>query len=355
MVEAIGFISFLIPFSILQRDSGILWKLILVFPDLKVIVSLSNLITALAVVKNDVPKIKGFFSFSFISRITKSTGNTLQAESWVPPLLLLPQFIPNPQPQSLGTTFKARVRDYMAAHTEKMKWFENAIFKHQEEINNKMTEMFGLLKELMTSRAPEKKPLKDFEKENEDENETKNKPIKSTKKELTQTEEEEEVEAPSSQPVGPNPQPQSLGTTFKARVRDYMAAHTEKMERFENAIFKHQEEINNKMTEMFGLLKELMTSRAPEKGFAVVLAILVTGASQSRQHGLLSPYPCKYSFETIGIHDSIHLMKNWGRKRGDGVAGFKRRRRDLCSDDVEDLKMASGRNQLKSNLEDSTW
>ncbi|GKG12804.1 hypothetical protein Tco_0347041, partial [Tanacetum coccineum] len=61
------------------------------------------------------------------------------------------------------------------------------------------------------------------------------------------------------------PQPQALGTTFKARVRDYMAAHTERMERFENAIFKQCEEINDKITKLFRLLKELMTSSAPEK------------------------------------------------------------------------------------------
>ncbi|GJW34226.1 hypothetical protein Tco_0054258 [Tanacetum coccineum] len=46
---------------------------------------------------------------------------------------------------------------------------------------------------------------------------------------------------------------------------DYMAVHTERMERFENAIFKQHEEINDRMTEMFGLLKELTTSRTPEK------------------------------------------------------------------------------------------
>ncbi|GJT02634.1 zinc finger, CCHC-type containing protein [Tanacetum coccineum] len=62
-----------------------------------------------------------------------------------------------------------------------------------------------------------------------------------------------------------SPQPQALGTTFKARVRDYMAAHTERMERFENTIFKQCEEINGRMTEMFGLLKELTTSRTPKK------------------------------------------------------------------------------------------
>ncbi|GKA76096.1 zinc finger, CCHC-type containing protein [Tanacetum coccineum] len=46
--------------------------------------------------------------------------------------------------------------------------------------------------------------------------------------------------------TGPSPQPQALGTTFEARVRDYMAAHSKRMERF-------------------GLLKELTTSKAPEK------------------------------------------------------------------------------------------
>ncbi|GJT04169.1 hypothetical protein Tco_0838631 [Tanacetum coccineum] len=64
--------------------------------------------------------------------------------------------------------------------------------------------------------------------------------------------------------TGPIPQPQALGTTFEARVRDYMAAHTERMERFKNAILKQREEINDKMAEMFGLLKEL-TTREEEK------------------------------------------------------------------------------------------
>ncbi|GKG24637.1 hypothetical protein Tco_0395265, partial [Tanacetum coccineum] len=37
------------------------------------------------------------------------------------------------------------------------------------------------------------------------------------------------------------------------------------MERFKNVIFKQCEEINGRMTKMFGLLKELTISRAPEK------------------------------------------------------------------------------------------
>ncbi|GKD57699.1 zinc finger, CCHC-type containing protein [Tanacetum coccineum] len=66
------------------------------------------------------------------------------------------------------------------------------------------------------------------------------------------------------------PQPHALGTTFEARVRDYMAIHTERMERFKNAIFKQREEINGRMIEMFGLFKELTTSRAPEKDGVLV-------------------------------------------------------------------------------------
>nr|GEX20212.1 hypothetical protein [Tanacetum cinerariifolium] len=44
-----------------------------------------------------------------------------------------------------------------------------------------------------------------------------------------------------------------------------MAAHAKRIERFENVIFKQREKINDRMTEMFGLLKELTTSRTPEK------------------------------------------------------------------------------------------
>ncbi|GJX78370.1 hypothetical protein Tco_0325181 [Tanacetum coccineum] len=63
----------------------------------------------------------------------------------------------------------------------------------------------------------------------------------------------------------PDHQHQSLEPSFKARVRSYMAAHTEIMERFEKTIFKQREEINDRMAEMFGLLKELTQSRTPRK------------------------------------------------------------------------------------------
>ncbi|GKF14249.1 hypothetical protein Tco_0055711 [Tanacetum coccineum] len=127
----------------------------------------------------------------------------------------------------------------MASYSERMKIFENYIFKQREEINDRMAELFGLLKELITSRAPKnmlikeeaksfvtkninsisltrreeerngdndvvtgddiKKTtrtemevsVKEVETKNGAENSTKNKPIKKAKK-------EEAVEAPSS-------------------------------------------------------------------------------------------------------------------------------------------------------------
>ncbi|GJU43064.1 hypothetical protein Tco_1200330 [Tanacetum coccineum] len=108
---------------------------------------------------------------------------------------------PSPQPQALETTFEARVRDYMAAHTERMEIFENATFKQREGINSKMTEMFGILKELTTSRTPEKEFIREEAKfpvtkntKNEAENGARNKSIKTS-------ENEEAVKVPDSQPV----------------------------------------------------------------------------------------------------------------------------------------------------------
>ncbi|GKD51359.1 hypothetical protein Tco_1280335 [Tanacetum coccineum] len=43
-----------------------------------------------------------------------------------------------------------------------------------------------------------------------------------------------------------------------------------------------------------------------------------------------------------------------GAMRGDGIAGIKRRRRDLYGDGVRNLAMASGHGRLKEDLESST-
>ncbi|GKB98871.1 hypothetical protein Tco_0985008 [Tanacetum coccineum] len=57
--------------------------------------------------------------------------------------------------------------------------------------------------------------------------------------------------------------------------------------------------------------------------------------------------------ETVGLHAEFSLVFISLRK--DGVAGIKRRRRDLYGDGVRNFVMASGRGRLKEDLESSTW
>ncbi|GJV12400.1 hypothetical protein Tco_1353941 [Tanacetum coccineum] len=134
---------------------------------------------------------------------------------------------PEPRPQALETIFEARVQDYMTAHTERMERFENAIFKQREEINNRMAEMFRLLKELTASRTPKKmkeeksvgnngmvgknivepnksvvaKTLEEVNRDDEVNNMTSNGLVRSVEKDLTGEKVRELVETPRSQPV----------------------------------------------------------------------------------------------------------------------------------------------------------
>ncbi|GJY08928.1 hypothetical protein Tco_0377113 [Tanacetum coccineum] len=62
-----------------------------------------------------------------------------------------------------------------------------------------------------------------------------------------------------------DPRYQTLEPSFKAGVQGHMAAQTERMERLVKTIFKQREENNDRMAEMFGLLRELTTSRTSEK------------------------------------------------------------------------------------------
>ncbi|GJS61516.1 hypothetical protein Tco_0656300 [Tanacetum coccineum] len=63
----------------------------------------------------------------------------------------------SPQPQALGTTLRFRVKTHGQDYLKKNgKIWKYPLFKQREEINDRMTKMFGLLKELTNSRAPEK-------------------------------------------------------------------------------------------------------------------------------------------------------------------------------------------------------
>nr|GEZ34637.1 hypothetical protein [Tanacetum cinerariifolium] len=129
------------------------------------------------------------------------------------------------QNQTLEPSFEARVQGYMAVHMKRMERFKEAIFKQREEINGRMSEMFGLLKELIASRTPEKvlvreevrypvtknlnaisfvKMVKEKNTENNEkqvENGIDNKAIRSMKEEMTGEGIDELVEMPRSQPI----------------------------------------------------------------------------------------------------------------------------------------------------------
>ncbi|GKB39125.1 hypothetical protein Tco_0884067 [Tanacetum coccineum] len=63
----------------------------------------------------------------------------------------------------------------------------------------------------------------------------------------------------------PEPQRRELEPSFETCMQEYMASHTERVERFKKSMFKQRDEINGRMARMFRLLKELTSSTKPEK------------------------------------------------------------------------------------------
>ncbi|GJW41047.1 hypothetical protein Tco_0066892 [Tanacetum coccineum] len=91
----------------------------------------------------------------------------------------------NPQPQALGTNFEARVRDYMAAHTERT--------EREEEEKSAEDNAMSSNSIVKHDGSDAVVPLKKFEKGNEAENGTKNEPVENAKKKLTRIKEEESL------------------------------------------------------------------------------------------------------------------------------------------------------------------
>ncbi|GKB41133.1 MAK10-like protein [Tanacetum coccineum] len=101
-----------------------------------------------------------------------------------------------------------------------MERFKISIFKQREDINDRMTEVFGLLKELTTNRAPEKvliseearhlitknvnsiSLIRGEEEKNANDKATSDDSIERPDGSDEEVKEEESVEAPNSQPVG---------------------------------------------------------------------------------------------------------------------------------------------------------
>ncbi|GKA59873.1 hypothetical protein Tco_0759186 [Tanacetum coccineum] len=69
----------------------------------------------------------------------------------------------------------------------------------------------------------------------------------------------------SFQRAYPEPQPKELESSFENRIREYIASHTERVERFKEAMLKQRDRINRRMTKLFELLKELTFSLMLEK------------------------------------------------------------------------------------------
>ncbi|GJV27475.1 zinc finger, CCHC-type containing protein [Tanacetum coccineum] len=110
----------------------------------------------------------------------------------------------NPHPQALETTFKARVRDYMATHAERMERFRYlqtshpitknvnsiSIIREEEEkdvVNNK-----AIIESIVEpSKSEEEKPPKKASLMNEVERRAEDEPTKSVRENVTKNEEEE--------------------------------------------------------------------------------------------------------------------------------------------------------------------
>jgi hypothetical protein len=54
-----------------------------------------------------------------------------------------------------------------------------------------------------------------------------------------------------------------LSSEFEARMREYMATHSDRLARFEEEVYKQKEEMQEKMNEMMSLLEEYANQRTP--------------------------------------------------------------------------------------------
>lgn len=59
--------------------------------------------------------------------------------------------------------------------------------------------------------------------------------------------------------------PKELSSEFEARMREYMATHSARLARFEEAVYKQKEEMQEKMNEMMSLLEEYANQKTPER------------------------------------------------------------------------------------------
>ncbi|GJW83634.1 hypothetical protein Tco_0156779 [Tanacetum coccineum] len=115
---------------------------------------------------------------------------------------------PNPQPEALGTNFEARVRDYMATHTERMDRHPTtknvnsiSLIRMEEE---KSIENNGVTDKSVAepSKSDEQEPPKEVDKTNEGGRRANDEPAKGARENVTKNEEEEPAGVSSSHAIG---------------------------------------------------------------------------------------------------------------------------------------------------------
>nr|GEW62515.1 zinc finger, CCHC-type [Tanacetum cinerariifolium] len=87
------------------------------------------------------------------------------------------------------------------------------------------------------------------------------------------------------------------------------------------------------------------------KTFKPVVSLIAKGKLKQTHARSFAVFTVK-----TGLHEmAMDAFESQYIVAGDGVAGIKRRRRDLYSDGVRNFMMASRRGRLKEDLESSTW
>nr|GEW80014.1 MAK10-like protein [Tanacetum cinerariifolium] len=241
------------------------------------------------------------------------------------------------------TIFEAQVRDYMAAHTKRIKRFENAIFKQLEEINDRMTEMFGLLKELTTSRAPEKLLIREEAKF----------PITKNVNSISLTRGEEErsektdvtTDDDFEKPTKTNRNASQEAEKDDERIaKDILVKVAEHVYPVDFVILDIKED--EKRPFILGRKAYLIEDKQ-----ILSVGVFSTWMAFRRNTCDLG----SFGEETDEITDLHQILEEiLLTERGDGVTSRKRRRRDLFSDNVWNLETVSGRGRLKEDLQSST-
>nr|GEV17957.1 hypothetical protein [Tanacetum cinerariifolium] len=219
---------------------------------------------------------------------------------------------PNPQPQALGTTFEARVRDYMATHTKRMKRFKNAIFKQCEEINDRMTEVFRLLKEVTTNRAFEKVLIREEAKF----------PVTKNVNSLSLTRGEEE-RSDKTDVTTENDIEKRIGTETEMPVKE--AEKEDEVESEPNRKARKEETIEGPRSQPVEYYLKHRINEKLIEGLVVSLGMGRKNKTSPRMGDEVRPMEEQKfqrqpkmkemtAWRTIGIHGSIFFAKEWGRK-----------------------------------------